>query len=90
VCFRLYFSQQQAQVAQRRRRSAANNKEGRNLWVAVEATVREVKHPIPAGKLPVRGKYRMNCMLISFCASLNFAYPRLVGELTLYKTCFGC
>ena len=98
---------------------------------AVEATVREVKHPFPAGKLPVRGKFRMTCMLIgsdamtnarriqrylaakqeqenecketkrraditwdhkalSFCASLTLPIKRLVGELTLYKTCFGC
>jgi hypothetical protein len=131
VRFRLYFSQQQAQIAQRRRRSAAKKKEGRNLRAAVEATVREVKHPFPAGKLPVRGKFRMTCMLIgsaamtnvrriqrylaakqeqenecketkrreditwdhkmiSFCASLTFPFKRLAGELTLYKTCFGC
>jgi hypothetical protein len=70
VRFRLYFSKQQAQVAQRCRRSAANNNEGRNLRTAVEATVREVKHPFSAGKLPVRGKFRMTCMLISFCVSL--------------------
>ena len=129
--FRLYFSQQRAQVSQRRRRSAAKKKEGRNLRAAVEATVREVKHPFPAGKLPVRGKFRMTCMLIgsaamtnvrriqrylaakqeqeneckekkrreditwdhkmiSFCASLILPTKRLVGELTLYETCFGC
>ncbi len=126
VRFHLYFSQQQAQVSQRRRRSAAYKKEGRNLRTAVEATVREVKHPFPAGKLPVRGKFRMTCMLIgssamtnvrriqrylaakqenecketkrreeddkviSFCASIILPIQRLVGELTLYKTCFGC
>jgi hypothetical protein len=126
--FCLYFSQQQAQVAQRRRRSAAQKKAGRNLRAAVEATVREVKHPFPAGKLPVRGKFRMTCMLIasaamtnvrriqryrtakqeqeikgketkrsaedhmvnSFCASLLLPIKRLVEELTLYETCFGC
>jgi hypothetical protein len=129
VRFHLYFSQQQAQVSQRRRRSAAEKKAGRNLRAAVEATVREVKHPFPAGKLPVRGKFRMTCMLIgsaamtnvrriqrylaanqenecketkrrsvitwdhkviSFCASFISPFKRLVGELTLYKTCFDC
>ena len=71
VRFRLYFSQQQAQVSQRRRRSAAKKKEGRNLRAAVEATVREVKHPFPAGKLPVRGKFRMTCLLIGSAAMTN-------------------
>jgi hypothetical protein len=131
VRFRLYFSQQQAQLSQRRRRSTTQKKAGRNLRAAVEATVREVKHPFPAGKLPVRGKFRMTCMLIgsaamanvrriqryraakqeqdfegketkgrpeitwdhqsiSFCASLILPIKLLVGELTRYKTCFGC
>ncbi len=96
------------------------------MRAAVEATVREVKHPFPAGKLPVRGKFRMTCMLIgsaamtnvrriqrylaakqeneckgikrrgeehkviSFCASLILPIKRLVEDLTLYETCFGC
>ncbi|MGB5846026.1 MAG: transposase [Anaerolineales bacterium] len=71
VRFHLYFSQQQAQVSQRRRRSAAKKKEGRNLRAAVEATVREVKHPFPAGKLSVRGKFRITCMLIGSSAMTN-------------------
>jgi len=69
--FRLYFSQQQAYVSQRRRCSTAKKKEGRNLRAAVEATVREVKHPFPAGKLPVRGKFRMTCMVIGSAAMTN-------------------
>jgi hypothetical protein len=71
VRLRLYFSQQQAQVSRRRRRSAAKKEAGRNLRAAVEATVREVKHPFPAGKLPVRGKFRMTCMLIGSAAMTN-------------------
>jgi len=71
VRFRLYFSQQQAQVSQRRRRSEANKQEGRNLRAAVEATMREVKHPFPAGKLPVRGKFRMTNMAIGSAAMAN-------------------
>ena len=78
--FRLYFSQQQAQVAQRRRRSTAQKKAGRNLRSAVEATVREVKHPFPAGKLPVRGKFRMTCMLIGSAAMTN------VRRIQRYRT----
>ena len=41
------------------------------MRAAVEATVREVKHPFPAGKLPVRGKFRMTCMLIGSAAMTN-------------------
>ena len=72
--------EQQASVSQRRRRSLAhqrksradeaslsNNgagKEGRNLRAAIEVTVREVKHSFPASKLPVRGRFRVSCMVI--------------------------
>lgn len=68
---RLYFSLSQAHVAQRRRRGLAHQKEGRNLRAAVEATMRLIKHPFPAGKLPVRGQFRMTCMLIGSAAMIN-------------------
>jgi hypothetical protein len=68
---RLYFSQAQAQVSQRRRLAAAYQQEGRNLRAAVEATMREVKHPFPAGKLPVRGRIRVSCMVIASAAMTN-------------------
>lgn len=68
---RLYFSQAQAQVAQRRRLATAYQQEGRNLRAAVEATMREVKHPFPAGKLPVRGRIRVSCMVIASAAMTN-------------------
>jgi hypothetical protein len=54
--FHLRFSQEQANMSQRRRQSLADQKEGRNLRVAIEATLRQVKHPFPASKLPVRGR----------------------------------
>jgi len=69
--FRLYFSQSQAQVSKRRRRNKEHQKEGRNLRAAVEATVREVKHPFPAGKLPVRGAFRVTCMIFGSAAMTN-------------------
>ena len=59
----LNFSEAQANVSQRRRRSLACLQEGRNLRAAVEATVREVKHPFPASKLPVRGRFRIACLV---------------------------
>ena len=52
---RLRFTQAEVNVAQRRRRSQIHQEEGRNLRAAVEATVRQVKHPFPGGKVPVRG-----------------------------------
>ncbi len=69
--FRLYFSQSQAQVSQRRRRNKEHQMEGRNLRAAAEATVREVKHPFPADKLPVRGGFRLKCMMIASAAMTN-------------------
>jgi len=69
--FRLYFSQSQAHVSQRRRRNKEHQKEGRNIRAAVEATVREVKHPFPAGKLPVRGGFRVTCMIFGSATMTN-------------------
>lgn len=67
----LNFSEQQANVSQRRRRSLACLTEGRNLRAAIEATVREVKHPFPASKLPVRGQFRVTCMVIGSALATN-------------------
>jgi len=67
----LRFTQAEAQAAERRRRSQEQQQEGRNLRAAVEATVRSVKHPFPAGKLPVRGKFRVACLLIGSAAVSN-------------------
>jgi hypothetical protein len=61
---RLNFSESQVNVSQRRRRSVARQKEGRNLRAAIEATVREVKHP-------VRGKFRITSMMIGSAAVSN-------------------
>jgi hypothetical protein len=37
----------------------------------VEATVRQVKHPFPASKLPVRGQFRVTCMVIGSAVMSN-------------------
>jgi hypothetical protein len=65
------FTQAAAHASERRRRSQEQQKEGRNLRAAVEATVRSVKHPFPTGKLPVRGKFRVACLLIGSAAVSN-------------------
>ena len=56
--FQVRFTQTEAQTSERRRRSHAQQKEGRNLRAAVEATIRSIKPPFPgwqaagAGKVP--------------------------------------
>jgi hypothetical protein len=65
------FTQAEAQASERRRRSLKQQKEGRNLRTAVEATMRSIKHPFPAGKVPVRGKFRIASMLIGSAAVSN-------------------
>ena len=67
----LRFTQASAHASERRRHSQEQQKEGRNLRAAVEATMRSLKHPFPAGKLPVRGKFRMTCLLIGSAAVSN-------------------
>jgi len=65
------FTQVEAHASERRRHSQEQRKDGRNLRAAVEATVRSLKHPFPAGKLPVRGKFRVACLLIGSAAVSN-------------------
>ena len=69
--FHLRFDQKQINISERRQRSLIHQEEGRNLRAAVEATVRQVKHPFPAGKLPVRGKFRVSCMVIGSAVITN-------------------
>lgn len=69
--FHLRFDQKQINMSERRLRSLIHQEEGRNLRAAVEATVRQVKHPFPAGKLPVRGKFRVSCMVIGSAMITN-------------------
>lgn len=68
---RLPFTQAQAQASQRRRRSQQNKQHTRNLRAAVEATVRSLKLPFPEAQLPVRGQFRVTCMVIGSAALAN-------------------
>ncbi|MDW8327343.1 MAG: hypothetical protein RMK99_12305, partial [Anaerolineales bacterium] len=61
----------QARVAQRRRASQAHHQSGGNLRAAVESTLRSLKHPFRAGKLPVRGRFRVACLRIASAAVIN-------------------
>lgn len=65
------FTHQQIHVAQRRRDYFAHKQAEHNLRSAVEASVRSLKHPFPAGKLPVRGKFRVTCLVIASAAMTN-------------------
>lgn len=69
--FHLRFNQNQVNMSERRQRSQIHLEEGRNLRAAIEATVRQVKHPFPASKLPVRGKFRVTCMIIGSAMVTN-------------------
>jgi hypothetical protein len=69
--FRLLFTQQEVYAAQRRRRCRTLLRDGPNFRAAVEATVRSVKHPFPAAHLPVRGRFRVTCLLIASVAMTN-------------------
>src|SRR3990172_11299496 len=58
-------------AAKRRQNYLAHTGDSHNLRSAVEATVRSVKHPFPAGQMPVRGQFRVTCMAIASAATAN-------------------
>lgn len=67
----LRFTLAEAHAAERRRQSQERRKESGNLRSAVEATVRCVKLPYPDAQLPVRGNFRVTCMMIGSAAVTN-------------------
>lgn len=67
----LRFSESQVHVSQRRRKKCKASKETRNLRSAVESTVRQIKHSFANSKLPVRGLFRVSCMLFSSAMHCN-------------------
>jgi hypothetical protein len=67
----LSFTAQEVRTAKRRKEYLAHTGDGHNLRSAVEATVRSVKHPFPAGKMPVRGQFRVTCLAIASAATTN-------------------
>jgi hypothetical protein len=69
--FHLDFYLAEVRTAQRRQACRAQKLSGANLRVAVEATMRVIKHPFPAGKLPVRGLFRVTALLIGSALMTN-------------------
>jgi len=67
----LRFSQQETDLALRRKRSADVRATGQNLRAGAESMMRSVKHPFRNGKLPVRGKPRVSMMVIASAAMTN-------------------
>ncbi|HUI89732.1 MAG TPA: transposase [Anaerolineales bacterium] len=67
----LYVNWVSAHSSQRRRRREIQKTEPHNLRAAIEATVRSLKHPFPSGKLPVRGLFRMTCLMIGSAGMIN-------------------
>lgn len=67
----LRFTESQLHVSQRRRKNLAYRMEAHNLRAAVESTVRQVKYHFPDSKLPVRGLFRVSCMMIGSAMMSN-------------------
>ncbi len=67
----LAFTPKQVRAAQRRKDFLEHQDHGQNLRAAVEATVRSVKHPFRSGKLPVRGQFRVTCLMIASAIHVN-------------------
>ncbi|MCJ7436131.1 MAG: transposase [Anaerolineales bacterium] len=67
----LTFTTHEMRAAKRRKDFQSQRNDSHNLRSAVEGTVRSVKHPFPAGKLPVRGQFRVTCMAIASAATAN-------------------
>ena len=69
--YMLSFTLKELRAAKRRRAYFTYKKEDGNLRAAVEATMRSAKHPFPAGKLPVRGIFRISSMMIASVLHIN-------------------
>lgn len=68
---RLYANWVSAHSSQRRRHSEIQKTQPQNLRAAIEATIRSIKHPFPSGKLPVRGLFRMTCLMLESAGMIN-------------------
>jgi hypothetical protein len=66
----IYFDRQTLRTAHKRR-LITQQRGGPQLRPAVEATVRSVKHPLPHGKAPVRGKFRVASIILASAFMVN-------------------
>ncbi len=65
------FTMKEMQAAKRRKTYLEHKDDRENPRAAVEATVRSLKHPFRASKLPVRGQFRVTSMLIASALHSN-------------------
>jgi len=66
----IYFSKQQLRNAHKRQR-IDQQREGPHLRPAVEATVRSLTHPLPHGKVPMRGQFKVTCFMLYSAMMVN-------------------
>ena len=86
----LAFTPKQVQAAQRRKDFLEHQDHGQNLRAAVESTVRSIKHPFRAGKLPVRGQFRVSCLMIASAIHVNVRrICRYRNDKFLFSYCVG-
>jgi len=80
--FNWAFSRKEFLWAQRRKRYQQLKQQETNPRTAVQATVRSVKHPFPASQLPVRGRFRVTCVMVASAAMTNIRriWRYVVGE----------
>jgi hypothetical protein len=71
TCFNWAFSHKEFLWAQRRKRYLSLKQQTTNPRAAVEAAMRSIKHAFPHGKLPVRGRFRVTCVMIAAAAMTN-------------------
>jgi len=69
--YMLSFTLKELRAAKRRKAYFTYKNEDGNLRAAVEATMRSAKYPFPAGKLPVRGIFRVTSMMIASVLHIN-------------------
>ncbi|MCU0486706.1 MAG: transposase [Anaerolineales bacterium] len=69
--FNWAFSRKEFLWAQRRKRYLQLKQQVKNPRTAVEATVRSLKHPFPDSHLPVRGRFRVTCVMVASAAMIN-------------------
>lgn len=69
----LHFTKAEQRKAQRRQQCDAYLESGKNPRAAVEGTMRQFKHYLPYGKLPLRGKYRVAQYVLATAIMINFS-----------------
>ena len=87
--FALRLNRKEVFVAQRRRRHREFRRTPGNPRASIEATMRSIKHPFRQGKLPVRGLFRVTCMVIASAAMCNVRrIARYLVNVGLWRALF--